>query len=103
SSGLALVETGWEGARFLIYSGVIGGFVNILLMVLNLLPIPPLDGSRVVSSFLPGPLAWRYNRLEPIGLLIVLALIFTGVWSKVFMPLVAAIYSLLASAVGFAY
>lgn len=103
SIGLALVGTGWEGARFLIYSGVIGGFVNTLLMVLNLLPIPPLDGSRVVSCFLPGPMAWRYNRLEPFGLLIVLALFFTGIWSKVFMPLVATIYALLASVIGFTH
>ncbi|MEN8169148.1 MAG: site-2 protease family protein [Pseudomonadota bacterium] len=103
SLGFMILNSGWEGARFLIYSGAIGGFINILLMVLNLLPIPPLDGSRVVSSFLPGPMAWRYNKLEPFGLLIVMALIFTGVWGKVFMPLVSAIYGLLASVIGFAY
>lgn len=100
--GFELLSTGWEGARFLIYSGAIGGFINILLMVLNLLPIPPLDGGRVVSSFLPGPLAWKYNKLEPYGMFIVLALIFTGLWRELFMPLISAIYSLLASVIGFA-
>ncbi len=99
--GFALLNSGWEGARFLIYSGAIGGLINILLMVLNLIPIPPLDGSRVVSSLLPGPLAWKYSRLEPYGMFIVLALFLTGIWSKVFMPVVAAIYALLASVVGF--
>ncbi len=103
SLGFTILNSGWEGARFLIYSGAIGALVNILLMVLNLLPIPPLDGSRVVSSFLPGPMAWRYNQLEPYGLFIVMALIFTGVWGKVFMPVIGAIYSLLASVIGFTY
>lgn len=103
SLGIAMRNSGWEGARFLEYSGAIGAFVNILLMVLNLLPIPPLDGSRVVSRFLPAPMAWRYNQLEPYGLLVVLALILTGVWASVFMPLVGAIYSIMASVIGFAY
>lgn len=101
--GYALLHAGWDGARFLIYSGAFGGLINILLMVLNLIPIPPLDGSRVVSSLLPGPLAWKYNKLEPFGLIIVLALFFTGIWGKVFMPVVGMIYELLASVIGFAY
>lgn len=103
SAGYMMLTSGWDGARFLIYSGAIGGLINILLMVLNLLPIPPLDGSRVVSSLLPGPMAWKYSRLEPYGMFIVLALILTGVWREVFMPLVGAIYSLMASVIGFAY
>lgn len=103
SLGITFLDSGWEGARFLVYSGAIGAFVNILLMVLNLLPIPPLDGSRVVSRFLPAPMAWRYNQLEPYGLLIVLVLILTDVWALVFMPLVGAIFSLMASVIGFAY
>lgn len=54
----------------------IGIYFNVLLCVFNLLPIPPLDGSRVVQLFLsPGALA-AYQRLEQYGLLIILALIF---------------------------
>ena len=44
-----------------------GILVNLLLMLLNLLPIPPLDGGRVVTSLLPRRAAWRFAKLEPWG------------------------------------
>ncbi len=50
-------------------------FSNLMLMVFNLVPIPPLDGSRVVTALLPPRLAWEYLRLERYGFLIVLALL----------------------------
>src|SRR5210317_2286465 len=49
----------------LIYMGFAGITINLVLMVLNLLPLPPLDGGRVVAGLLPDRLAWRYGRLEP--------------------------------------
>lgn len=52
--------------------------INLFLMVFNFLPIPPLDGSRVVSALLPAPLAYRYNLIEPYGLFILLGLIMMG-------------------------
>lgn len=64
--------------QFLVYSGLAGVSINIILMVLNLLPIPPLDGSRILSAFLPDNLAWQYNRLEPFGFFILLGLLFFG-------------------------
>lgn len=62
----------------LIYMGWTGIIINSVLMVLNLVPIPPLDGSRVVSACLPAPLALQYNRLERFGLILVLALLAFG-------------------------
>ncbi|MDM9560649.1 MULTISPECIES: site-2 protease family protein [Bordetella] len=53
--------------------------VNLVLMALNLLPIPPLDGGRVVFSLLPNRMAWQYSRIEPYGLVIVLLLLVTDV------------------------
>jgi Zn-dependent protease len=61
-----------------------GVWVNVLLAVFNLLPIPPLDGSRVVSGLLPLRQALVYNRLEPYGFLIIFVLFFTGVLDPVF-------------------
>lgn len=50
-------------------------FLNVILAVFNMLPIPPLDGSRVVTGLLPPALAWQYNRLEPYGFFIVLGVV----------------------------
>lgn len=53
--------------------------VNLVLMALNLLPILPLDGGRILFSLLPHRLAWQYSRIEPFGLIIVLLLLVTDV------------------------
>ena len=62
----------------LLYMGAAGIQINLILMLLNLLPLPPLDGSRVVSSLLPDRLSWRYNQLERYGFLILLILLASG-------------------------
>ena len=59
-----------------------GILVNLLLMLLNLLPIPPLDGGRVVTSLLPGRAAWRFAKLEPWGVPLLLLLIFVPVYGS---------------------
>jgi len=53
--------------------------VNLVLMALNLLPLPPLDGGRIAFSLLPNRLAWQFARIEPYGMVILLVLMFTGV------------------------
>lgn len=62
----------------MIYMGGIGIGINLVFMLLNLLPVPPLDGGRIVTSLLPGRLAWSFSRLEPYGLFIMLALVVSG-------------------------
>ncbi|HYG44819.1 MAG TPA: site-2 protease family protein [Bordetella sp.] len=61
--------------------------VNLVLMALNLLPIPPLDGGRIVFSLLPNRLAWQYSRVEPYGLMIVLLLLVTDVLWMLMQPI----------------
>ncbi len=63
----------------LIYTGVAGISINLVLAMLNLLPIPPLDGSRILSGILPNYWAWQYNRLERFGFIILLVLLYTRV------------------------
>ena len=77
---------------FLEFMGGAGIFVNLLLAIFNLLPIPPLDGGRVISSLLPGRLAYQYDQLEPYGLFILVGLLFLGVFQNIIWPI---IYSLL--------
>ncbi len=72
----------------------VGIIINIVLIVLNLLPLPPLDGSRIVTAFLSPVAAQRYNSLERWGLLILIALIFTGVLGKILQPMVSFMLSL---------
>jgi len=70
----------------LIYMGGAGITINLILMVLNLLPLPPLDGGRIVASLLPDKLSWQFNRLERWGLVILLGLMLMGVLGKVLWP-----------------
>ncbi|MDP3877059.1 MAG: site-2 protease family protein [Methylobacter sp.] len=61
----------------LIYTGIAGISINLVLALINLLPIPPLDGSRVLTGILPDYWAWQYNRLERFGFVILLVLLYT--------------------------
>jgi Zn-dependent protease len=81
--GMAGVEWAWLiiPIRMMFGTGVV---VNVILAIFNLLPIPPLDGSRVVSGLLPLRQALSFNRLEPYGFLIIFLLFFTGIMSPVF-------------------
>ena len=75
----------------LIEMGRIGILVNCVLAVFNLLPIPPLDGSRGISALLPSRLAYQYNQLEQYGLYILLGLMFLGGFNYLVRPWVELI------------
>lgn len=62
--------------------------INLLLAIFNMLPIPPLDGSRFVMGVLPNPYLRYYARLEPYGIIIVIVLLNLGIFEKVIFPLV---------------
>jgi Zn-dependent protease len=74
----------------------IGITINAVLMVLNLFPLPPLDGGRIAVSLLPGKLAWRFAMLEPYGFIILLVLLFTGVLGAVLSPFIVAVLNVLS-------
>ena len=75
--------------------------INAVLMVLNLLPIPPLDGGRIAVSLLPDRLAWQFARLEPFGFPILLVLLFTGILGEILWPLIVGFRFLLSTVFGF--
>jgi len=73
---------------FLTEMGKNGIIINIVLMVLNLLPIPPLDGGRVVAGVLPPRIALPFMQLERFGMIIILLLLVSGILGKIMWPIV---------------
>ena len=81
--------------------GKAGIKINAALMLLNLLPIPPLDGGRIAVSLLPHGAAWRFAQLEPYGFVILLALLFTGILDGILGPLIFGFIHLILLVFGF--
>ncbi len=73
----------------------IGITINIVLMILNLFPLLPLDGGRVLTAMLPQNLAISFSRLEPYGLIILVALLLSGILWKILLPVLSATESLI--------
>jgi Zn-dependent protease len=69
--------------------------INVVLMVLNLMPLLPLDGGRIVESLLPPGLAYQYSRIEPYGMWVLLALVVTGLLSPILSPFIEIVLNLL--------
>lgn len=77
------------GFEFIVYELCRAGIlVNLMLMAFNLLPILPLDGGRVLVGLLPRDLAWRYAKLEPYGMIILIVLLVSGLMSYFIRPFI---------------
>ncbi len=85
---------------FLAEMGSNGIIINVVLMVLNLLPILPLDGGRVFAGILPTSLALPYMRTERFGMVIVLLLLLSGILGKIMWPLVVYFVNIISSVFG---
>ena len=84
----------------LVYMGVAGIIINAILMLLNLLSLPPLDGGRVLTGLLPGPWAYKFSRIEPYGFFILIGLLVTGILGLVLWPLISFFMSMMVPVSG---
>jgi Zn-dependent protease len=89
----------WFGIP-LIYMGSAGIMINVVLGVLNLIPLPPLDGAKILGGVLPVRSAYYMHLMEPYGFLILLVMMFTGVLSFVLGPPVFFMINLIGTLVG---
>jgi Zn-dependent protease len=94
--GLTLAQSQIVMGEAMMFMGVAGVLINAMLMMLNLLPLPPLDGGRILVSMLPGPMSWQVSRIEPYGFFILLALLYFGILSMILWPLISGLLSVLA-------
>jgi len=94
-SALMLRALPFSRAPFLFDLLTVTCYVNILLSLFNLLPVPPLDGSKVVAGLLPARLRKPYEGIAPFGFLVILGLFYVGLMDKVIFPLCDLIFALL--------
>jgi Zn-dependent protease len=72
-----------------------GVYINLVLAFFNLVPVPPLDGSRIVMAFLPDDLAIQYAQIERFGFLIIFGLLFLGLFQILIFPIVRLFLNLI--------
>jgi Zn-dependent protease len=86
-----------SAAFFLLEMSKVGIMINLVLMVLNLLPLPPLDGGRIAVSLLPMDLAVKLSQLERYGFIILIILLFTGILGSIISPIIGFFGQLILS------
>ena len=94
--------SGSPAAGWLILVGASGIFVNVIFMVLNLLPLPPLDGGRIAVSLLPHRLAWKFAQIERYGFVILIALLFPGLLGHILWPMIDVSIAVIGALFGIA-
>jgi Zn-dependent protease len=96
-----MIMPSYEGVgQFMVYSGMAGITINLVLAVLNMIPIPPLDGSRIAAAFLPKTLHYYYMRIEPYGFFIILGLMVAGILGMLITAPFRVLQSLILQLVG---
>jgi len=93
SSFFNLLVTMLRGWLIFLQTGVI---INLALAIFNLIPVPPLDGSKIMLGLLPYSLAYRYAKLESYGPVLLLILVLSGIIGKVLFPVVFFLFRFLA-------
>lgn len=99
--GLILVGHNLTVFLALIYMGKAGIMINLVLGTLNLIPIPPLDGSHILLLFLPREWGYQLSRLAPYGFFILLILISFGIFRLILTPIISLLFGLIATIFGF--
>ncbi|MEE9571609.1 MAG: site-2 protease family protein [Candidatus Neomarinimicrobiota bacterium] len=94
--GTILIGHGFKFALPIVLMGQAGIMINLVLMILNLIPIPPLDGSRIISALLPAKWAYKYDRIAPYGIFILLLLLVTGILHLILFPPIILLQKLIA-------
>ncbi|CAL7963229.1 Peptidase M50 [Gammaproteobacteria bacterium] len=95
-----LLMYNFPGALAIHLMGEAGISINLMLMILNLLPIPPLDGSHIVAGMLPRVVAAGYERIAPYGFFILLALLYFGVIDVIVVPVIQFLHGLIGIVFG---
>jgi Zn-dependent protease len=97
---LAIAEPDFAFADAMAEMGRVGRDINIVLMLLNLIPLPPLDGGRIVVSLLPSRAGWKFSQIEPYGLIIVLVLLVSHALDNLLWPTVGWFQMLIKTLLG---